>query len=413
MEFNEAELVCADPDGMPFIVGDEFYEWLVKDNCCKPVTAFNYLNLVLTFLTYIWKCNPSIRYIAPSKKIRIRVREYLIDKLSCQVRPHRNGNYMVRTSVNSPQSARLFLTALKRFYEFVVLHKRYKDTNPMVWTSKLAKEFKPKMPPMSGMTLPVSEKGRMPETYYCIVGGDWKPHILDDPDIPQKLLPKFSIRRDFIITMILFQSGARISEVLDLTIGDWRSCNKGNRAKAKNKGSNGERVKEIWWDSETTELLRRYINRERYDKQMRGLDELSDSDRIFVTDEGDALSYMAFYTNWRRACQRAGLQITPHQVRHWYVTMALHKFAGHPDEQREEERQSLIAYLGWKNPNTIQAYDHHIRAKDFGPAHEAISQLSKPGKKTTRVEIGIQKTPSNPGNLTQEDYEFIHKLQRR
>ena len=47
------------------------------------------------------------------------------------------------------------------------------------------------------------------------------------------------------------------------------------------------------------------------------------------------------------------------------------------ETQREAYRQSLIAYMGWQNPETIKAYDHHIRKLDFAPTHAALARLDE------------------------------------
>jgi site-specific recombinase XerC len=385
-EFGLPQLVCADPDGLPFPEGNAFYRWVIDENACVPASAHNYLSAVLPFLTFLWEGSPSLRYTAPADQIRNRVRDYLKEKLGCTVRPHRNGNFIVKRSRTiTATSARLFLTALNRFYLCAILKRWYADSNPMVWTTRLTLPepgFKPTMPPRSGLTMPNDKRGRVPDTYFCIVSADWQPRIIDDPGLRQLLLPAFTQTRDRIITRILFDSGARISEVLGLTLSDWRRLGQRERAWAMNKGSRGERVKEIWWSADTAQLLRDYINQERHlcDGQGRDLDTLPDSARIFVTDEGTPYTYKAFYANWRRTCTRAQLKLTPHQVRHWYVTMALRFIESMPDATKHAAyRQSLIAYMGWRNPETLQAYDHHLRQLDYAPIHAALAHLGETG----------------------------------
>lgn len=383
-EFALPGLICADPEGLPFCEGHAFYQWVIDENDCEPATAYNYLCAVLPFFTFLWDSSPPLRYGVPTDQIRARIRDYLKDKLGCMVRPHHNGNFIVKPSKTiTATSAGLFLTALKRFYQFVILKGWYADSNPLVWTSRLTMPelgFKSTMPPKSGLTLPNDKKGRVPDTYFCIVSDDWKPHIIDDPRLRQLLVPAFTQTRDQLVTRILFDSGARISEVLGLTMADWRRLGQRERALAMSKGSRGKRVKEIWWSADTTQLLRDYINQERHlcDKTGQNLESLPDTARIFVTDEGDPYTYKAFYANWQRTCARVQIKITPHQVRHWYVTMALRFIDSLPDEiKRAGYRQSLIAYIGWRNPETIKAYDHHIRQLDYAPIHAVLARLGE------------------------------------
>lgn len=401
-EYDLPGFICANPESMPFPEGQAFYQWVIDDNACEPITAYNYLNIILPFLNFLWDSSPSLHYTAPAEQIRNRVKDYLKDKLGGAVRPHPGGNFVVKSSKTiSIHSVRLFLTAIKRFYICATLKGWYTDSNPLVWTARLMaqeREFKPHMPPQSGMTLPEEKRGRMPDTYFCVVSGDWQPRIIDNPNLPKLLLAAFTHSRDRLIARILFESGARVSEVLRLTLGDWQSREQRERALATNKGSRGARVKEIWWSSTTAQLLRNYINNDRcqYDPKRRRLDDLPNSAWIFITDEGDVYTYAAFHFNWQTACQKANLKVTPHQARHWFVTMALHKFESLPDDKREAARQSLIAYMGWRNPETIKAYDHHIRKMDFASAHAALNRLvdtgddssTTPPDKASHSEVG-------------------------
>lgn len=385
-EFGLPELVCADPDGMPFLEGQAFHAWLIDENACQPTTATNYLKSTLRLLTFLGFGSPSLRYTAPAEHIRNYVRAFLRERLGCAVRPHRSGNFIVTApKAITKESVRLYLIAIRRFYEFAILTGRYNDINPLLWAKRLVEqelEFTPTMPPISGMTWP-EKKGRMPATYFCVVAGDWRPQIIDDPNLPKNLLEASDHSRDKLIVRILFESGARVSEVLGLTLGDWRRRGLGNRALATNKGSRGERVKEIWWSSDTARLLCGYINGERreHDRLGRRLEELPDSMPLFINEKGNMCNYPAFYYHWQKACKRAGIKAHPHQARHWFVTMALRKFQRLSEENtREAARQSLIAYMGWKNPETLKAYDHHIRLTDFSPTHTALLQLVREGE---------------------------------
>ena len=417
-EFDLPELICADPEGLPFHEGNTFYRWVIDENACEPATAYNYLSAVLPFFTFLWDSSPSLRFLAPADQIRHRVREYLKEKLGCVVRPHHNGNFVVkRSKMITATSARLFLTALKQFYLCAILKGWYTDLNPMVWVPRLTVPklgFNPKMPPKSGMTLPSEKQGRLPDTYFCVVSEDWQPRIIDDPNLRQLLLPAFTQTRDRLIARILFDSGARISEVLGLTMSDWRNLGQRERALATNKGSHGERVKEIWWSTDTAQLLRDYINNERRwsDSKKRGLEDLPGSAQLFVTDEGDPYTYKAFYKNWRMTCERIQVKLTPHQVRHWYVTMALHFIETLPDQtKRASYRQSLIAYIGWRNPETIKAYDHHLHQLDYAPIHAILARLGEAGKDNPAKPRSLEAPPPVGMNVISQEFENLLQLE--
>lgn len=416
-EFGLPRIICANPDGLPFPEGQAFRAWLIDENACQPSTADKYLKVLLPFLTYLWFRVPHLLYTASADQIRHHVRGYLRDKLGCGVRPHRNGNFIVTVSQSVTQaSVRLYLVALRRFYDCAILNGWYPDVNPLLWQKRLGAselEFTPHMPPQSGMSLPERKRGRMPETYFCLVTGDWKPQIIDDPLLPKRLLVGFTYHRDQLIARILFQSGARVSEVLGLTLGDWRCRGLHDRAVAMSKGSGGARVKEIWWSAETAQLLRRYVetDRRRCDPTGQGLDSLPDSAPLFVTDQGKAYAYPAFYFHWHKACAKCGLRVHPHQARHWFVTMALHYFQTASEaSQREAHRQALISYMNWKSPETLQAYDHHIRRTEFTATHAALVQLVEGNSIETWAKERAIESRTNPGGLPVEMLERLNRL---
>ena len=57
---------------------------------------------------------------------------------------------------------------------------------------------------------------------------------------------------------LLFETGARVSEVLGLTLGDWQARGLGQTAWARNKGSHRRRAKFVRFSPDTAKLLRRY-----------------------------------------------------------------------------------------------------------------------------------------------------------
>ncbi len=273
------------------------------------------------------------------------------------------------------------LVALKRFYNYLLWADKYSEPNPLRWEKWLAiQAVKIGLQARSSAHKPT---GRTPETYFCVVASEWKPKIIDDPALPQQLIRGMVHQRDQIIVRMLFESGARISEILSLTVDDWRHLlGRRHGAMATNKGSWGQRVKEVWWSSETSQQLRLYLNGDRHhhDPFNRNLSELSETDPLFITETGRPYRYPAFYYHWHQVCVRQGLDIHPHQARHWFVTMALRRIEALPDEtQREAYRQGLIAYMHWKSSETIQTYDHHLHLTDFNTIHLAIEHATRSG----------------------------------
>jgi integrase len=60
--------------------------------------------------------------------------------------------------------------------------------------------------------------------------------------------------RDQIVVRMAYESGARIREILRLTVGDWRKRGGKQEAWGFSKGSHGRRVKVIRWSAETSRM---------------------------------------------------------------------------------------------------------------------------------------------------------------
>src|SRR5262249_21409287 len=80
------------------------------------------------------------------------------------------------------------------------------------------------MPQQSGVEEPGGYKPS--ENLFRLAKDEWIPHPIDDPDLPKQLMAGFKraklCLRDQIVVRMAFESGARIGELLRLTVRDWR-----------------------------------------------------------------------------------------------------------------------------------------------------------------------------------------------
>ena len=107
----------------------------------------------------------------------------------------------------------------------------------------------------------------MTDSYFKLINEEWQPEIIDDPLLYHKVKQagvqvNWSLREKVIVRM-LFETGARASEVIELTIGDYRARKSFEEVSTFNKGSHGRRVKFLRFNKDTTKLLFQYINQER------------------------------------------------------------------------------------------------------------------------------------------------------
>ncbi|HET8851530.1 MAG TPA: site-specific integrase, partial [Ktedonobacteraceae bacterium] len=178
----------------------------------------------------------------------------------------------------------IFLAALKLFYQIMRERDMYPFANPLVDSMNATiaaalahlereegEQTLPRMPDQSGVEAPRPKpKHRLTDSYYKVEHDEWHPQIIDDPNLPGYILKggrtlplKYTRLRDEVVTWLLFETGARVSEVCGLMLADWSALGTKNKAKAFSKGSAGRRVKTISFAEDTVILLRRYFDEER------------------------------------------------------------------------------------------------------------------------------------------------------
>jgi integrase len=183
------------------------------------------------------------------------------------------------------------------------------------------------------------------------------------------------------VVRILFESGARVSEILDLTAQDWSVSQFMNQFVARNKGSFGIRTKRLVVSSATAKLCRRYFDsdaegRRAHDRRRLTLNDLVNVDAealgkvpLFVTNRGTPLSAKVFRrAHWKPALRAASIHASPHQVRHWFVTNALRMIEKSSKDENEilQRKAELVQYMGWRSAErTLKAYEHVTRDANF------------------------------------------------
>jgi site-specific recombinase XerD len=170
-------------------------------------------------------------------------------------------------------------------------------------------------------------------------GKIWSPEVVLEPDEAQERMRKTidymaqhaTFLRDQVILLLLRQTGARLSEVLEMTVGGYRAAHHAGRALVKNKGSRGREEKLIHFTTSIDATLVKYVRTERarYDPQGRKrLEDLDDRDPLFLTRTGKPYNRAAFYHHWNRLFvpaqgqfkKQERVEFTPHDLRHWRPT---------------------------------------------------------------------------------------------
>jgi hypothetical protein len=353
-------------------------------------------------------------YSEPSK-VRNAVREYLTVAAKCRitVRPDTLGlrAAYINTSSQTRINVRLLLASLRKLYDVLADRGFYSFPNPMVHedAARTIAAFnrgrreairnasgRLPMPAVSGVDEPPSDI-RLSNNYFRLVNTEWVPKSIDDPDFPIHVYAAgkeygWSLR-EICAARTLFESGARISEVFDLTAADWSVSQFMNRFSARSKGSFGQRIKTLVVSQATARLYRRYFNDKESGRLANNPDRISTADlsgllrrtpktldgiQIFLTGRGTPMSSALFRDHyWKPALRAAGIDADPHTARHWFVTNALRNIenSASDDGELNRRKQELIQYMSWRSgERTMKAYEHIERGASFGSRLQAIHQ---------------------------------------
>ncbi|MCM0593881.1 MAG: site-specific integrase [Gloeotrichia echinulata DEX184] len=363
-----------------------------------------YLYALLPYFTWLntdfYQVSNNRHWQSEPRAVRQSVEDYLNQELNCQIQSAYLGYQLIRLTARTHSQVKIFLVSLKCFYKLMNLRGYYQYPNPLIDNqleiisrveSYLEDDLQyPRMPYISGVESPNSRQ-RLTDSYYKLVGSEWKPQIIDDATLPNQIiscgrqLKQWNLRAE-IITRKLFETGGRISEIVGLTLGDWVKRGMRQEADTFSKGSGGIRVKFIRFSSDTAKLLRRYFNEERcqYDPNKYTLDNYCQLDNqgeidlykvpLYLTKRRTQLTPDHYRDNyWKPACQKALINVDVHQARHWYVTMALRQIfeTSKNSAEIEKRKRELKEYMKWRSEETIKAYDHyfdslkHAEIQDF------------------------------------------------
>lgn len=389
------ELLVFNGNGGPFLpLTDHYHDCIGR---IDKSSALSYLQCLLPFFSWLDSFSnyqgKRVNWNAPPEIIRVAIEEYLMNEMGCKVLEKDTFRFVNRTN-KSPNTVNRFLSALKSFYKTLIRLKQYKYSNPLIDSYSILNEFKtqvegvrkdkPRMPAEAGTEDAIQHR-RLTDSYFKLINEEWQPKIIDDPYLPSQVYQagekvNWSLR-EVVIARMLFETGARASEVIELTIGDYRTRKSFQEASAFNKGSHGKRVKYLRFSKDTVKLLMRYIDKERvkYDVDQRTFNSLPDDAPIFLTELGTPFLYEAWYYHWSRAMEKCDIKLNPHKTRHWFVTTRLRAIYNTSKTEAEikQRKNELIKYIKWKNSDTIKVYEHYFDEEKHREAHDLMLENMK------------------------------------
>lgn len=381
-----------------------------------------YLTGILPWFTWLetdsWQVRANHQWTDPPEVVRSVIREYLVSRLQCRIKDHPLGGEFLQTTEACVNPVRILLASLKLFYRSAITCGYYQHTNPLSGTfTELAESarremvqdtdgsLRPKMPDRSGVDMP-SRAGRLTDSYF-LLKDEWIPQVVTDITLPQQILnggralkkqgKDWGLREECLISL-LFETGARVSELMALTLGDWKRRGLKDSAWTRNKGSRKRRAKFVCFSEDTVKLLKKYVNTERAAIDLRHWtldDYLAGADRheveldevpIFLSKRGTPWTVASFRTHyWKKACTASKMDVDPHQARHWYVSQALaciHAQARAGKTTVEQGVAELITYMAWRSGERVmQAYNHFYNAANHATIQQDIFQLLRASSK--------------------------------
>lgn len=381
-------LLVFEPNNKVFRPLTDFY-----DDASRKIsesTALSYLQCLLPFFTWLDKYSnyqgQHVQWSDCPEAIRIAVEDYLMDEMACKVRG-KDSFLFVNRSNKSPNTVHRFLSALKSFYKSLITLRQYGYPNPLIDSHAIlddyktntegVRENKPRMPAEAGTESPIVHR-RLTDSYFKLINEEWQPEIIDDPLLYHKVKQagnqaNWSLREKVIVRM-LFETGARVSEAIELTIGDYRSRKSFEEVSTFNKGSHGRRTKFLRFSKNTTKLLFQYINQERrkIDPLGRNFDSLPNNAPMFLTERGTPFSYQAWYPHWNKVMKMMDMRLNPHKTRHWYVTTSMREIynVSKTNAEIKQRKDELIKYMKWKQKDTIEVYEHHFDEERYRGFHD-------------------------------------------
>ncbi len=387
-------LLVVDVEGNPHLPLTRFYDKAKQWH--SQGTARTYLNSLLPYFTYIstdeWRKQRGDQWNSPPGDVQQCVRDYLMYRLGCQIQP-KDTYALVSLTAQSPNTVHIFLSALKLFYTVMRQEGRYTSLHPLLDAStRLLCEIerqegmgRHRMPHISGVEEPSPQSPS--ENVFRLKKEDWTPQPVEDPQLGKKLVQCFSkagfCLRDQIVVRMALETGARIREILRLTVGDWRALGCNQEVRALSKGSRGRRVKRLRFSSTTARMLRQYLNTDRtaLDRELRRLDLLDDCDPLFLSKLRNPYDYEAFKPHWKKLCQVAQVTLNIHGMRHWYTTQAMRVIAQTARSEADItlEKEKLVRYMAWRSPETLKTYEKYFQGRQHYTIQDYVHQSLEEG----------------------------------
>jgi integrase len=387
-------VIFVNQHGCPIVPLTQWYH--LRQHLGPKSTRNTYLTCLQPFLTFLE--DRSCSWNAPPEHLRPMIIAFHRDRLGCQIHPGKDGESIeiipTRDTPLRPSTLRVLRAALRDFYLVLKDAGLYAFPNPL--TSEVLVALKREQtrslanrgaPDHAGIREETREQSRRRPTAFIRHPKDqgWKPEmrkeLADVREGMHKVLDamldskKVSIREKAVLEL-LQNTGARLHEVVLMTVGGWRNEGMAGQAQVINKGSMGQEVKTIYFahNPQVVQTLTTYLEQLRplHDPhEQKRLAEMGNHEAFFLTERGTPYSMKAFYFHWYKHYERlrslCPVPFSPHDIRHLFISEYLirlkracqggtNQFDEEGYLQAREAFGSLV--MGWRSIHTINIYDH-------------------------------------------------------
>src|SRR5216110_171100 len=432
-------LLIIDATGLPVFPLCEWYRR--KKEYDSGRTPDTYLEMVLPYFGFLLQ--RQYAWNDPPDRVRAYLVEFLRTDVGCQVGPAPEDGYHIETTGASPlskSSLGVLLAALTSVYDILVDAGYYPFPNPMrserlatLKREHLRQVKNAGAPDHAGIRSETHQETSQayPTTFFRQKRGKvWAPEVVMEPDAVQErmrqtidfMITHTTFLRDQVILLLLRQTGARLSEIVEMTVGGYKNAHHVGRALVKNKGSRGREEKLIYFTTVIEEQLQKYIRTERsqYDLQKRKrLEDLDDRDPLFLTMRGTAYTRTSFYHHWKKLFEPAQdqfkkqerVEFSTHDIRHLRVTRAIAQIrqnANGNKKTKAELTEGFRLLMGWRNSRTMETYAHTLnkqKALQEIVLEEEKEEQTYSEKPVERRESTDDLIPSQSGNTRRTETE--------
>lgn len=405
-------------------------EWYRLRLECGPASTRNtYLAYLTPWFTFL--AVDGCAWNAPPERLRKALLTFHRDRLGCKVHPQRDSDSVkIDLTSETPfqeSTLKVMRAALRDFYLVMREAGLYAFANPL--SSEVLVALKREQervlankgaPDHAGVRGETHEQSRRRPTAFLRQhqAREWTPEVRKElADVREGIhkvvdtlldSPEVSVREKAVLHL-LQSTGARLHEIVLMTVGGYQNEGIAGQAQVMNKGSYGREIKTIYWASNprVQEALNEYLEqvRPQYDPQKRRhLVDVDPKAPLFLTERGTPYSPKAFYYHWyahymplRSKCP---VRFSPHDLRHLFVTEFLIRLkikcgfgTDHfNSETYLSEREAFGSQImSWRSPKTIDIYDQSRRGES------SFSTLAKYQQDLSQRRYDIQPTKTmNP-----------------